>query len=379
MKEGEGLRAVLAVTGDRTSRFPFSSVIPVVAPSMPAESTSMTEFASEERHAMSGPDRVSLVVPVRDEERTLSRLVESIQAQTRPPDEVLLVDGGSSDRTVELALALGVRDSRFRCIDIGPATPGRGRNLGVRAARFDWIAFTDAGIILEPNWLEELVQRVEKDPALDVVYGNVEPVRDTFFTRCAALAYVPIPSWLSPNLRWRGPFIASSLMRRSVWEAAGGFPDLRAAEDLIFMENVERAGARIAVAPEAMVHWQLRPDLLSTYRKFVLYSKHNVWAGRQYDWHHGIARTYLLLLPFLGLAAFHHPAWVLVPVLGALARVARSIWRRADPPRWRTLINPAVFGMVFVIMTTIDLATFVGWAQAKRERPPQPAPSGGNP
>ena len=49
---------------------------------------------------------VSLVVPVRNEEATLGQLVDSIRGQTRPPDEVILVDGGSDDRTVFLARAV---------------------------------------------------------------------------------------------------------------------------------------------------------------------------------------------------------------------------------------------------------------------------------
>ena len=52
------------------------------------------------------PLRISLIVPVRDEEGSLARLVSSIRAQTRQPDEIILVDGGSTDRTVELAREL---------------------------------------------------------------------------------------------------------------------------------------------------------------------------------------------------------------------------------------------------------------------------------
>src|SRR4051795_10341592 len=89
--------------------------------------------------------RVSLVVPVRNEEGSLAALVESICRQTRAPDEVVLVDGDSTDRTVALARALTAGDPRFRVIEAGPATPGRGRNLGIAAAHHEWIALTDAG------------------------------------------------------------------------------------------------------------------------------------------------------------------------------------------------------------------------------------------
>src|SRR5215218_5018083 len=115
---------------------------------------------------------ISLVIPVRDEEESLARLVESIRAQTRRPDEVLLVDGGSTDRTVELARELAAGDGRFRVVEAGPASPGRGRNVGAGAARYPWLAFTDAGIGLDPEWLERMAEKVSEEPETEVVYGN---------------------------------------------------------------------------------------------------------------------------------------------------------------------------------------------------------------
>src|SRR5215213_9150725 len=137
------------------------------------------------------PDlRISLVVPVRNEEESLARLVSSIRRQTRQPDEVLLVDGGSTDRTVALARELAEGDARFRVVEAGQASPGRGRNVGAAEARHPWIAFTDAGIGLDPEWLERLAEQVEVEPETEVVYGNFDPATRTFFERCAAIAYV---------------------------------------------------------------------------------------------------------------------------------------------------------------------------------------------
>src|SRR5262245_42756996 len=136
------------------------------------------------------PIGVSLVIPVRDEEASIGPLIESILRQTRPPDEVLLVDGGSRDRTIELAERLTARDPRFRIVRAGEAAPGRGRNVGFAEAKYDWVALTDAGIRLEPAWLERLIEAARCNPSLRVVYGNYEPVQESFFEECASLAYV---------------------------------------------------------------------------------------------------------------------------------------------------------------------------------------------
>jgi glycosyltransferase involved in cell wall biosynthesis len=314
--------------------------------------------------------RVSLVIPLRNEEKTLAALVESIGRQTRPPDEVILVDGGSTDQTVALARKLTNGDPRYRVQEAGEATPGRGRNVGIAAASHEWIALTDAGIQLEAAWLERLTDAVDLEPGLDVVYGNYEPIVSTQFERIAALAYVP-PKQLRSGARMRGPFIASSLLRRSVWQAVDGFPDLRAAEDLIFMERVQAAGFKIGWAPGATVWWQLQPSLLATFRKFVLYSKHNVWAGRQHDWHYGIVRYYLAALLLLAMAFTHSFWWLALLPLGFAVRVTKNIWTRRDGRGLLWFINPWQFFGVGLVLAAIDAATFLGWIQAIWSPKPQ--------
>jgi glycosyltransferase involved in cell wall biosynthesis len=307
--------------------------------------------------------KISLIIPVRNEVASIGPLLVSMFSQTRRADQVILVDGGSTDGTIALLRATQAQGREVRVLEAGDATPGRGRNVGAASAQYEWIAFTDAGLQLEPEWLARLVEVAERDNC-DVVYGNYEPVTETRFERCAALAYVP-PKQQTPGGVMRGRSTASMLLRRDVWRAVGGFPDLRAAEDLIFMERIERAGFKIGWASQATVWWQLRPDWVSTFRKFVLYSKHNVWAGMQRHWHYGIARQYVVWVVFVMLAMWQSGWWLVVPVLGLLARTAKSIWIRREGRGLGWALNPMQFLGVLGILLTIDLATFIGWAQAR--------------
>lgn len=320
------------------------------------------------------PLRISLVVPVRDEEESLPRLLESIERQEFPPVDVVLVDGGSTDATVALARRLTAGDPRFRVVEAGPATPGRGRNVGIEAATSDWIALTDAGIRVEPSWLAELVRAAGAAPDAAIVFGSYEPVRDTFFQRCAAFVMVHAKRQ-TPVGAARGPFIASSLIRRDAWEAAGRFPDLRAAEDIILIERIVARGLAVTWAPEARVWWEPPRTLTGIFRRCVIFSRHNVWAGRQRGWHYGLARLYLLGFPFFVLALAHSAWWLAVPVLAGLARVARTIWKHREGRGLAFLLDPAQFAGVVVTLLAMDLGTFVGWVQAALSAPPgAPAP-----
>lgn len=323
--------------------------------------------ADAARASEAGALKVSVVIPVRNEEASLPALLESLRRQTLPPAEVVIVDGGSTDGTVALARRLAAGDGRVRVIEAGEATPGRGRNVGSAAASHEWLAFTDAGITLEPTWLERLTEVAVADPSLEVVHGNYEPVAKTSFERWAALAYLP-PKRPRPGGWMRGPVVPSTLLRREAWERVGGFPDLRAAEDLIFLERLGAHGLKIGWSPLATVWWNLPPTLRRTFRRFTLYSRHNVWAGRQHDWHYGVARKYALAVPFVALAFAHSPWWLAVPVAATLARVAKSIWVKREGRGLLWLLNPVQFAGVALVLLTVDLATFVGWAQAVARR-----------
>ncbi len=317
--------------------------------------------------------RMTLVIPVRNEEESLSNLLASITQQIYSPSEVVMVDGGSTDRTVALARELTAGDPRFRLIEAGDATPGRGRNVGIDAAANEWIALTDAGIRLEPTWLQELVAVAKADPNVDVVYGHYEPVIRNVFDQSAALTYVPPRQMRPGGDLTRGPSTASMLIKRDVWSNVGGIPDARAAEDLIFFERIEKAGFKVGWAPGAVVHWQMAPTLSKTFRRFALYSKHNVWVGRQRYWHYGVARQYLVAVLAIVLAFALSPWCLLLIPAWLAARVAKSLWVRRRDAAARVLLNPLVWVGVLVIMLTIDLATFVGWGRALMGRPPRSA------
>ncbi len=307
---------------------------------------------------------VSLVIPVFNESKTIGALIRTINGQSYPPSEIILVDGGSTDDTAALITEWVKTDSRYRIVNAGRAMPGKGRNTGAALARHEWIAFTDAGIVLDTFWLERLVRKKEEEPSASVIYGNFSPQTNTFFEKCAAISYVPPQR--PGMIRTRS--IASCLLKKEVWEKTGGFPDWRATEDLVFMENVDKAGSKFVTAPDAIVYWQLRPGFRSTFKKFELYSLYNVWAGRQAHWHYGIARQYAFMVIPLLLGVFQSPWWLLAIPAWSVARVLKRTYAHRYEFGIRVLFNPVLLAMVAAILYTIDLATFSGWVKALRNK-----------
>jgi glycosyltransferase involved in cell wall biosynthesis len=300
--------------------------------------------------------KVSVVVPVRDEERSLGALLDSLLVQTTPPDEIVLADGGSTDGTA--ALARTYADRGVRLLEIGPAYPGQGRNAAIREARNDWVALVDGGCVADPAWLENLLSSRETLPAeTGVVFGECRPRLVDEWDVAQALAFVG-PT--NPRTGLHPRFIASSLLHRAVWKRVGGFPEyLRAAEDLVFMERLDESRIPTTRSPKAVVLWRLAAGPGGVWRRFRLYSAHHLAAGLYRTWHLRVMSMDLAGLGLLGTAPFW-PASILPLGLGAMARLLRTVAKRrhniADGQPFRL---DRLFRVAFLLLLA-DAATWAG-------------------
>jgi glycosyltransferase involved in cell wall biosynthesis len=216
---------------------------------------------------------ISLITTVRNEEETIEKLLYSVSTQTIKPDEIVIVDGFSTDRTVELIESfdrLPIRLIQER------SNIARGRNVAIANARNKIIAVTDGGCVLDSGWLEQITAPFEN--SADVVAGNyrahVESLFDAYqcsfmnmFKSGDGLDAIAISS-------------RSLAFRKSVWENLGGYPEwLNFSEDTYFHEQFFRRGYRVAFAPGATVTWTLRKDVKSLFRQFFLYMEGDGIAG----------------------------------------------------------------------------------------------------
>ncbi len=320
----------------------------------PAQDAAHPPPGDAKRAALSLGGGISLIIPLQDEERSVEALIQSISKQSLSPDEVVIVDAGSTDETVRRAHAVPMR-TRMRIVPGGRVHPGVARNIGAAASGLEWLALTDGGVVLERDWLAELVAAATGRTT--VVYGNYEPICDTFFKECAALAYVPGRG----SEGARGPSVASCLVRRSAFEAVGGFPPYRAAEDLIFIKRLEDRGFGRAFAPRAVAHWHVAADPRRTYARFAAYSYHNLIAGWGRHWHLGVAKLYGLLGLTVGAAVLLGLGpWAILLLPGFfIGRALKAAWVKRSSFSFRTLRASRIAGTAAVLVI-VDAATFSG-------------------
>lgn len=310
--------------------------------------------------------KISVVVPVRNESASIGLLLDRLLEQTLAPAEIVITDGGSSDSTVDIIQDRINKGAPVKLVRTEMALPGRGRNLAAQQAASEWIAFTDAGVVPSIDWLDEMARVATANDRVDVVYGSYEPIIDNLFTECAAVAYVP------PKVRIEGSLlrphsIVSALMRKSVWEKGGGFPEhLRSAEDLLFMRSVEGSGAHIAYAPNAIVRWSVQPSWTSTFKRFMVYSRNNILAGLWREWQQAIVIRYgfLLLLALPGV--FVGWWWLAVP-FGTwagmlLLRSIVAIRRNRDSYPASVPRNLARLCLLIPLIGLLDFAALTGVA-----------------
>lgn len=118
-----------------------------------------------------GAQRLSVVVPVRNAAPYLPACLESLLAQTRPIDELLLVDDGSTDGSSEILRAHAARHANIRILPGPRHDAAAARNAGIERASGDWLAFADADDLAEPRLYETLIALAEAQ-GLDMALCN---------------------------------------------------------------------------------------------------------------------------------------------------------------------------------------------------------------
>ena len=119
--------------------------------------------------------QISIIVPVYNGEKYIKRCIEALQGQTLHNVEIIIVNDGSRDKTSTISHELADQDSRIIVIDKENEGVSIARNTGLKKARGEWIAFSDADDYYYPDGLAKLYS-VAEESHCDIVLGNSDRI-----------------------------------------------------------------------------------------------------------------------------------------------------------------------------------------------------------
>lgn len=208
--------------------------------------------------------RISVVIPAYNAGRTLTTCLQALNSQTCPPDEVILVNDGSTDDTAAIAEQQGVIVLAQQ--QQGPAAA---RNAGVKQATGDLILFSDADCAPVPEWIERLSVPFA-DTGISGAKGSYRTRQRSLVARFVQQEYEGKYERLKqqPTIDFIDTY--SAAYRRAVFIANGGFDESfrrPSVEDQEFSFRLARKGHRMVFVPDATVYHVHDEDLLEYARR----------------------------------------------------------------------------------------------------------------
>lgn len=328
-----------------------------------------------------------MIIPARNEQRSIAACLDSVLGQDYPSLQVVVVDGGSTDRTADLVTARMAEDPRVELLHNPRANIPSSLNLAVAHARGRWLVRVDAHSTIGPDYVTRAVARL-RDGCWAGVGGRKDAVGGTPAGRAIALA---LGSRLGVgNSRYHYgttvtevdhlPFGAYPL--QAIRDAGGWDERLTANEDYELDHRLRSAGGRLLFDPALVIRWRCRETIRDLFRQYHRYGR----GKADVAWLHpdSLKARHVAAPAFVVYAATslstgrRHPVRalaLLAPYLLAVVLESVRIGRRLETPSERVRL-PAAFaamhvgwGLGFWSGITANLASRTG--VRKEGRPPE--------
>lgn len=226
--------------------------------------------------------KVSIIVTVLNEELTIFNLLESIAKQTVLPNEVIIIDGGSTDGTVKIIKIFSQKNPQLHLqVKIKKGNRSIGRNYAVQLAKHSLIAITDAGCVLDKKWLQELVTHYAKSNSTKVhtpvIAGYYSAKPKTDFQKAVVPYVLVMPDRVDRNNFL--PATRSMMIEKKLFEKIGGFDEkLSDNEDYDFARRLVRQKISISFAQKAIVYWEPRKTLQEFYNMVFRFARGDIFS-----------------------------------------------------------------------------------------------------
>jgi succinoglycan biosynthesis protein ExoA len=292
---------------------------------------------------------VSVIIPVRNEEKFIAQCLQSVVDQDYPQGrmEVLVVDGGSEDRSREIVAEFGSRYPLIKLLDNPKLTAPAGLNLGIREARGDIIIRVDGHCLLEPNYVSQCVRCLRETEA-DNVGGLMKAVGQDYVSQVIALAISSLFGSGGSKFHYaaREQYVDTVYLgafRRRVFDEIGFFNErLVRNQDYELNYRIRAAGGKVFLSPAIKSSYYGRSTLRDLWQQYFQYG---FWKLEMLQMHprsvqprHLVAPLFIFVLFTTGLLSlFQHgflslflltiSGYLLVSLLSSLLIARREGWR----------------------------------------------------
>lgn len=302
--------------------------------------------------------KVSFITTVYNESDTIIPFLESVLNQSQLPDEIIVVDGGSKDSTLSQISKFKSQNPNNKYPDIKVLTKkgnrSVGRNEAISNAKYEIIAISDAGNILDKNWIKNITKPFNhKD--IDVVAGYYKGVSKNIFQKCL-IPYVLVMQDKINNEEFL-PATRSMAIKKSIWQKAGKFDEkLSHNEDYAFANKLKKIGAKIYFAKDALVNWIPRNNLRSAFVMFYRFALGDIEAGILRSKVILLFARYLILVYLLWLSVAYKSLIMILSIAALI--VAYLIWAILKNYKYVNDLR-AVF-ILPMIQLTADISVMLG-------------------
>ena len=216
---------------------------------------------------------VSFIATIYDEESTIYKLLNSLLDQSKIPDEIIIVDGGSTDGTLRIVkdYLSNIKNKNIKSkIIVKKGNRAVGRNVAIINATNEIIVCSDAGCVLGKNWIKNIVEPFS-DPQIDVVAGYYKGKPKNIFQKCLIPYVLVMEDKINPNNFL--PATRSMAFKKAIWKKIGGFDKrLSNNEDYAFAHELVKVGAKIVFARSAVVYWKPRKTFKEAFIMFFRFA-----------------------------------------------------------------------------------------------------------
>jgi len=226
--------------------------------------------------------KTSFICTVLNEGKTIETFLSSLAGQTKLPDEIVVVDGGSKDKTVEIIqnakCKMQNHNLEFKILKRIGANRAEGRNFAVKEAKNEIIAISDAGCELDKNWVKEITGPFEKEKEVKVVAGYYRAEGKNTFEKSVIPFVLVMPEKVKP-----GQFLPASrsmAIKKSTFLKLGGFPEKYPDnEDYVFANLLKQKKIKIFFQKSAIVKWFPRTSLFDFSKMIYIFARGDSQAG----------------------------------------------------------------------------------------------------